>query len=434
MNLSHLPRHHIPNSDSRPGLGMPKIPILANISLSTKLILLVVIPLALTLVVTLLLAVTGLNRLASMTSTERLQDEILLVDKHFELLEKEIERAADDIAQDPAFLAMVRGSDQLGTRSIVLSSLVNLGLQHLEVFDRNGVSFGHEHHSTMEPGSNTLMELNAIEVGEIETTKLLQTPNGWFFVSLRSLNDSEGYLGRIVAGKLVDFDALTELNSGRSDPVLTSLGEVDQLIATSFKPNVNNMESPITPDPEYVGVARRGQTVVASVLVDGKNVRTAYAPVGFGSGSRGLFAVSLTKTLGVSIRNQLIADHVIVVAALSLLVLGLGYMVTWTITKRILRLRDGAVEIGNGNLSFRIEENTNDEMGTLAREFNLMSDRLKDKTDRLEQANQDPERRVLERTGELQQANVQLMEAQAELVRTEKFGALGLRSWVLPRR
>ena len=88
---------------------MPKIPILANISLSTKLILLVVIPLALTLVVTLLLTVTGLNRLASMTSTERLQDEILLVDKHFELLEKEIERAADDIVQDPAFLAMVRG-------------------------------------------------------------------------------------------------------------------------------------------------------------------------------------------------------------------------------------------------------------------------------------------------------------------------------------
>jgi methyl-accepting chemotaxis protein len=56
-------------------------------------------------------------------------------------------------------------------------------------------------------------------------------------------------------------------------------------------------------------------------------------------------------------------------------------MVTRTITKRILRLRDGTVEIGNGNLSFRIEENTNDEMGTLAREFNLMSDRLKDKND-----------------------------------------------------
>jgi hypothetical protein len=127
---------------------------------------------------------------------------------------------------------------------------------------------------------------------------LLQTPNGWFFVSLRSLNVSEGYLGRIVAGKLVDFDALTELNFGRSDPVLTLLGEDDQVIATFFQPNANNLQSPITPDPEYVGVARRGQTVVASVLVDGKNVRTEYAPVGFGSGSRGVFAVSLTKDPG----------------------------------------------------------------------------------------------------------------------------------------
>jgi len=97
------------------------------------------------------------------------------------------------------------------------------------------------HHSTMEPGSNTLMELNAIGVGEIETTKLLQTPNGWFFVSLRSLNVSEGYLCRIVARKLVDFDALTELNFGRSDPVLTLLGEDDQVIATSFQPNANNL-------------------------------------------------------------------------------------------------------------------------------------------------------------------------------------------------
>ena len=88
-----------------------------------------------------------------MTSTERVEDEIFLVDKHFELLEKEIERAADDIAQDPAFWAMVRGSDHLGNRSIVLSSLVKLDLQHLEVFDRNGVSFGHEHHASFHNGT-----------------------------------------------------------------------------------------------------------------------------------------------------------------------------------------------------------------------------------------------------------------------------------------
>ncbi|MAF39954.1 MAG: hypothetical protein CL696_13945 [Chloroflexi bacterium] len=37
----------------------------------------------------------------------------------------------------------------------------------------------------------------------------------------------------------------------------------------------------------------------------------------------------------------------------------------------------------NGNLSFRVEENTQDEIGTLAREFNRMSDSLKEKNNKL---------------------------------------------------
>jgi len=64
-------------------------------------------------------------------------------------------------------------------------------------------------------------------------------------------------------------------------------------------------------------------------------------------------------------------------------------------------------------------------MGTLAREFNRMSDRLDEKHTQLEEANRDLERRVSERTEQLQQANVQLLETQSQLVRTEKFGALG---------
>jgi len=68
---------------------------------------------------------------------------------------------------------------------------------------------------------------------------------------------------------------------------------------------------------------------------------------------------------------------------------------------------------------------TLDEMGTLAREFNRISDRLDEKNTQLEEASHDLERRVSERTEELRQANIQLLDAQSQLVRTEKFGALG---------
>ena len=224
---------------------------------------------------------------------------------------------------------------------------------------------------------------------------------------------------------MIDFNSLAHMNFGRSDPLLMLFGEDDAVAAASYPSTDKSTHSPIEPEPEYLDAARSGQISVGWALVDGERRWTAYVPVASGSGSRSVFAVPLTKSPVAGLRDELITNHIMVIAALSLLVLGVGYAVTRAITKRIMRLRDGAVEIGNGNLSFRIEESANDEMGTLAREFNLMSDRLTEQNSQLEEANRDLEHRVSERTEKLQQANVQLMEAQIQLVRTEKFGALG---------
>ncbi len=254
---------------------------------------------------------------------------------------------------------------------------------------------------------------------------MVQILGGWFLVSIRPLRDSEGIVGSVAVGKLIDFNSLADMNFGRSDPLLMLLGADDSVVAASFPSGDKSTHFLIEPEPEYVAAARSGQISVGWAMVDGERRRKAYVPVALGSGSRSVFAVSLTKSPVVSLRDGLITDHIMVIAALSILVLGVGYVVTQTITKRIMRLRDGAVEIGNGNLSFRIEESSNDEMGTLAREFNRMSDRLNEKNTQLEEANLDLELRVSERTEELQQANNQLIETQIQLVRTEQFGALG---------
>ncbi len=425
MNSLNHPRRRIGATYVSPSLQFPRVYIRKDLSLSTKLVLLVVIPLALTLAVTLPLTVTGLNRLASVTSTESLEDEILLVNKQTALFEEEIHRAANRIAQDPILLAAVRASNTLDIRTILHSSRVQLGFQHLEVADENGARLGHEHQVETTLDQMAKDELGASGMVEINTTKIVQTSGGWFLISVRPLYDAGGFLGSVAVGRVIDFNTLAEINFNRSDPVLVLLDDDGEAASASYPWSDETTHFHITTDPEMVRRARSGQVTIGSAVVNGRELPTAYVPVELGSGPRSVFAITLTKSPVVGLRDQLIANHVVVTAALALLVLGVGYTVTRAITRRILRLRDGAVEIGNGNLSHRIEENTNDEMGTLAREFNRMSDRLSEKTTQLEQANRDLEIRVFERTEELQQSNVQLLEAQSQLVRTEKFGALG---------
>ena len=428
MNLPHLRYRPTGDSQDSSGFKWPRLSFRPNFSLSTKLTLLVVIPLALTLAVTLPLTVTGLNKLAAVTSTERLEDEILLVDNHFEQFKENLERTANDLAQHKVLLAAVRESDAAGIKSILHSFNVALGLEHLELFDENGVSLTHEHNAGVKMDMQGMPMTDggrASAPADLETTQMTQILGGWFLVAVRPLKQDGELIGSLAVGRLIDFNSLAEMNFGRSDPLLMLLGEDGEVVAASYPSSDKSTHFPIEPDPENVAAARLGQITVGWALVDGERRRTAYVPVALGSGSRSVFAVSLTTSPVVSLRDELITDHIMVIAALSILVLGVGYVVTRTITKRIMRLRDGAVEIGNGNLSFRIEENSNDEMGTLAREFNRMSDRLNEKNTQLEEANRDLELRVSERTEELQQANVQLMETQIQLVRTEKFGALG---------
>lgn len=55
---------------------------------------------------------------------------------------------------------------------------------------------------------------------------------------------------------------------------------------------------------------------------------------------------------------------------------GLGLLIAFTISRRLNRLRDGAVHIANGDFSHKIEVGSQDELGDLATTFNDMSNRL----------------------------------------------------------
>ncbi|MES2297907.1 MAG: sensor histidine kinase [Pseudomonadota bacterium] len=109
-------------------------------------------------------------------------------------------------------------------------------------------------------------------------------------------------------------------------------------------------------------------------------------------------------------------------AWLLLLGLALSTVASVLFARRMVRpigvLQEGAQRIGAGDLEQRIDIHSGDELETLAEQFNDMSSQLR-------QSYASLERKVQERTAELQQTLTTLTQAQKQLVESEKMAALG---------
>ncbi|MFH1776460.1 MAG: ATP-binding protein [Candidatus Omnitrophota bacterium] len=95
------------------------------------------------------------------------------------------------------------------------------------------------------------------------------------------------------------------------------------------------------------------------------------------------------------------------IALITIIVLVGGY-VTYKFIQPIKLLGRGVRIIGQGNLSYRLNINTGDEIEELSREFNQMAVKLKDIYDHLED-------KILERTKKIKEANTRLQKNQIEL-------------------
>ncbi len=94
-------------------------------------------------------------------------------------------------------------------------------------------------------------------------------------------------------------------------------------------------------------------------------------------------------------------------SALLLIGLGMAILASYFVARRVLRplgvLGEGVSRIGSGDLGFRVDLNTGDEIQTLAEQFNKMTGALQEAYNRLEE-------KVAERTRELVTANEKLKE------------------------
>ena len=143
-------------------------------SLSTKLALLVVLPLVLTLAVTLPMTVNGLNRLESETSADRLDEEVQIINQQLTQFEANLANAADALAADSALLQALRDSDASKIGSVLLSARMRMKLHHLEIVDKNGERVAQEHRFEGPLNTVAISQLHDLGLVELEHARMIQ--------------------------------------------------------------------------------------------------------------------------------------------------------------------------------------------------------------------------------------------------------------------
>lgn len=101
-------------------------------------------------------------------------------------------------------------------------------------------------------------------------------------------------------------------------------------------------------------------------------------------------------------------------------------IISWLVLTPVKEIEKGALKIGNGDLDHKIELDRRDELGQLAYSFNEMAASLKKSRREIEEWNRTLEKKVADRTVELEEANTKLQKAQYELVQASKLSAIGM--------
>ncbi|MFZ1683395.1 MAG: ATP-binding protein [Candidatus Zixiibacteriota bacterium] len=120
--------------------------------------------------------------------------------------------------------------------------------------------------------------------------------------------------------------------------------------------------------------------------------------------------------------NQSISEARIAAYLFTLLItLGAIFILAFivgAITRPVTALVDVTDQVSRGDLSRRVQVSQHDEIGHLGETFNRMIESLEQSRDEIEQYNRNLEEKIIERTNQLE-------DAQAQLIQSEKMGAIG---------
>jgi len=200
-----------------------------------------------------------------------------------------------------------------------------------------------------------------------------------------------------------------------------------RIIAHSGKEKIEEVRTDIQREPSTVGIKqlKKGAFRIEAPI---KYVPEEITPLGNKAGGEetiGFVRLSMTlKNVNlefVRMRQRIVLITIVIIAA--------AFSASLFISNRIARPLRFLVAVANriakGDLTQEVKPSTLDEVGELALAFNQMTMDLKQSRDKIEEHSRMLEERVHQRTKELETANLELRQMQAQLVQSAKMTAIG---------
>ncbi len=205
--------------------------------------------------------------------------------------------------------------------------------------------------------------------------------------------------------------------------------------------------NPVAINPFWEDIAKRGQLDHRSVQQDGDGFLEFVNPVTILGRVSHLVIIEISLESMQTQLSERMQNILVLSCVLTGIAVILAIVLSKLLTNPIHKLVSGTHEVSRGNLDYRIEVGSRDEIGELSQSFNLMADNLqaesarrkraqealqnhrdqleelvKERTTNLERANQEMAQEIKDR----KQAQKALLESEEKLARAEKMNALGL--------
>ncbi|HET7088651.1 MAG TPA: ATP-binding protein [Anaerolineae bacterium] len=247
--------------------------------------------------------------------------------------------------------------------------------------------------------------------------ELLETERGLYLFTSAPVRDSTDTLvGALMVGTRLQT-LLVELKSQALADIVVLDRHGNLMATTLVQPDEGYSALEMTPQ----AVADVDPSQTRDVDLYGRNFQMVYAPLEVREQTLGLLGVVLPSSYLVTTEATSRDTFSLLFSLVTLVVVLLGYGLSQSIARPILRLQAILQAVAAGDLNQRTGLNRSDEIGALATAFDSMTLRLRERTEEAARLYAES----VQRNRELADINARLQETQQHLIQSEKLAAIG---------